>query len=308
MGLLSTLKYYCWGCFFLLTWNVQGQNKTELPKTFSEICFYTIEKTKFEQFLTVQKAIEEEDYRLVYAAIREMRQDLKSFAVEKHNRAFELWYIGNYTDFDAQAGVAKEATLTALQTYENRLRLRQALYYDHRLFLEQYLAFETEPFYQAYWFMSQERYFSRGLVKRVRQQNSEEGYQLFSNSTFYRPFSIFNELAKEEGEAIREYLDVPSGGLDTTTFIPYSYMTLNKSTASYVLQTFDLDDATQDLQLDREVRALKRFLLNVQAGKIYLVARFNNLEIKKMQAIEARKKREALPTSQAETLPSSPPK
>lgn len=301
MGQLSTLKYYCWGCFLLLTWTIQGQNKTELPKTFSEICFYTIDKVKFEQFLTLQKAIEEENYRLVYAAIRMMRQDLKNFSMEKHNRSFELWYIGNYTDFDAQAEVAKQATLTALQTYENRLRLRQALYYDHRLFLEQYLAFETEPFYQAYWFMSQERYFSRGLVKRIRQQNTEEGYQLFSNSTFYRPFHIFNELAKEEGESIRAYLDASPTMMDTSVFIPYSYMTLNKSTASYILQTFDLDDATQNLPLDREVRALKRFLLNVQTGKIYLVARFNNLEIKRMEAIEARKKRTTAPSAVAPT-------
>jgi hypothetical protein len=186
------------------------------------------------------------------------------------------------------------------------LRVQRALYYDHRLFLEQYLAFLTEPFYQAYWFMSQERYFSRDLVTRIRQQNPEEGYQLFSNSIFYRPFKIFNEWAEKEDKAVKEYLDAPSMMLDTSTFIPYSYMTLNRSTASYILQTFDLDDATQDLQLDREVRALKRFLLNVQSGKIYLVARFNNLEIKRMEAIEARKKRKENSSTQAELAPSAP--
>ncbi len=297
MGKRLSIKSYCCCCCLLLALSGQAQNKTELPKTFSEICFYTIDKTNFEEFLTMQAAIDAEQYRLVYTAIRDMRQSLKTFAVEKNDRAFELWYIGNYTDFDAQAEVARQATLTALQTYENRLRLGRALYYDHRLFLEQYLAFKTEPFYQAYWFMSQERYFSRGLVERIRQQNSKEGYQLFSNSAFYRPFVVFNEMATQEGEAIRNYLDMPTQQADTTTFIPYSYMTLNRSTASFVLSQFDLDDATQDLQLDREVRALKRFLLNVQSGKIYLVARFNNLEIKRMQAIETRKKRAMPPTS-----------
>jgi hypothetical protein len=290
----------------LLLGTLQAQNKTELPKTFREICFYTIDKAKFEQFLEVQQAVEDKQYRLVYAAIRDMRQSLKSFAIEKYNRAFEFWYMGNYTDFDNQAEVAKEATLASLQTYENRLRVQRALYYDHRLFLEQYLAFLTEPFYQAYWFMSQERYFSRDLVTRIRQQNPEEGYQLFSNSIFYRPFKIFNEWAEKEDKAVKEYLDAPSMMLDTSTFIPYSYMTLNRSTASYILQTFDLDDATQDLQLDREVRALKRFLLNVQSGKIYLVARFNNLEIKRMEAIEARKKRKENSSTQAELAPSAP--
>jgi hypothetical protein len=290
----------------LLLGTLQAQNKTELPKTFREICFYTIDKAKFEQFLEVQQAVEDKQYRLVYAAIRDMRQSLKSFAIEKYNRAFEFWYMGNYTDFDNQAEVAKEATFASLQTYENRLRVQRALYYDHRLFLEQYLAFLTEPFYQAYWFMSQERYFSRDLVTRIRQQNPEEGYQLFSNSIFYRPFKIFNEWAEKEDKAVKEYLDAPSMMLDTSTFIPYSYMTLNRSTASYILQTFDLDDATQDLQLDREVRALKRFLLNVQSGKIYLVARFNNLEIKRMEAIEARKKRKENSSTQAELAPSAP--
>ncbi len=296
----------CCCCCLLLLGTLQAQNKTELPKTFREICFYTIDKAKFEQFLEVQQAVEDKQYRLVYAAIRDMRQSLKSFAIEKYNRAFEFWYMGNYTDFDNQAEVAKEATLASLQTYENRLRVQRALYYDHRLFLEQYLAFLTEPFYQAYWFMSQERYFSRDLVTRIRQQNPEEGYQLFSNSIFYRPFKIFNEWAEKEDKAVKEYLDAPSMMLDTSTFIPYSYMTLNRSTASYILQTFDLDDATQDLQLDREVRALKRFLLNVQSGKIYLVARFNNLEIKRMEAIEARKKRKENSSTQAELAPSAP--
>jgi hypothetical protein len=301
MGKSYKIKYYCCCCWLLLACCGQAQNKTELPKTFKEICFYTINKAEFEDFLTLQTAIEQEQYRPVYTAIREMRQQLKNFEAAKHNRAFELWYIGNYTDFDAQATVAKGATLAALQTYENRLRIGRALYYDHRLFLEQYLAFKTEPFYQAYWFMSQERYFSQGLVQRVRQENSEEGYLLFSNSNFYRPFAVFNQLAEQEGEAIRDYLEAPQELLDTTTFIPYSYMTLNRSTASYILQHFNLDDATQDLQLDREVRALKRFLLNVQSGKIYLVARFNNLEIKRMQDIEARKKRSELPpTTSAE--------
>lgn len=278
---------------FIINWgissNILGQNKTEIPSTYSEVCYFTIKKIAFEDFLRIKKAIKREEYGIVYAAIRKMRNSLKGFAIEKYSRAFELWYVGNYTDFDKQANVSKAATLTSLKNYENRLRTRKALYYDHRLFLEQYLAFSTEAFYPEYWFMSQERYFSRKIVERIRKLNREEGYKLFTNSEFYYPFDVFNEMASSEDREIRDYLDATT---DTTTFIPYSYMMLNKSTASYVLQSFNLDDTTQDINLDREMRALIRFLTSVRADKIYFIARFNHLEIRRMKEIEALKKRD----------------
>ncbi len=281
--------YFLWGLLGWMGTTATAQNKIESPTTFKEICFYTIDKNGFEQFLELQKAVEEQQYKPIFAAIRQMRQNLKAF--QPTDRGFELWYISNYTDFDAQVQVAKAATLASLQVYEARLHAQQALYYDHRQFLEHYLAFVTEAFYPAYWFMSQERYFSNGMVERVRRENPEEGYQLFTNSDFYRPFELFNAWAEDEQEDIKAYLEAPTTLLDTTQFIPYSYMTLNRSTASYILQTFSLDDATQDIALDREIRALRRFLTNVQAGKIYLVARFNHLEIRRMRAVEIHKQR-----------------
>lgn len=283
--------YFLWGLLGCIWTTVQAQNKIESPTTFKEICFYTIDKDGFGDFLTVQKAVKEGQYKPIFAAIRQMRQALKAF--EPADRGFELWYISNYTDFEAQVQVAKEATLASLQVYESRLHAEAALYYDHRQFLEHYLAFKTEAFYPTHWFMSQERYFSKGMVERVRRENPEEGYQLFTNSDFYRPFELFNEWAEDEQEDIKSYLDAPTTLLDTTQFIPYSYMTLNRSTASYILQRFNLDDATQDIVLDREIRALRRFLTNVQSGRIYLVARFNHLEIRRMRAVEIHKQRSA---------------
>lgn len=269
-----------------------GQNKTDIPSTYSEVCYFTIKKIAFEDFLAVKKAIDREEYGIVHAAIRKMRSSLKGFSPNSQNRAFELWYVGNYTDFDQQAIVAKEATLASLKSYETRLRTRDALYYDHRLFLDQYLAFATEAFYPEYWFMSQERYFSRNLVDLIRKLNQEEGYKLFTNSEFYYPFDVFNEMAAAEDEEIEDYLEAEETGSDTTTFIPYSYMTIGKGTASYILESFDLDDATQEIDLNREVRALKDFLTGVRKDKIYFVARFNHLEIRRMKAIEALKKRD----------------
>lgn len=271
-----------------------GQNKTDIPSTYSEVCYFTIKKVAFEDFLVVKKAIEREDYGLVYAVIRKMRSSLKGFTPSNQNRAFELWYAGNYTDFDEQALVAKEATLASLKSYEAHLRTREVLYYEHRLFLDQYMAFMTEAFYPKYWFMSQERYFSRDFVKLMRQLNPQEGYKLFANSEFFFPFEVLNDMAIAENEEIEDYLDNDATkiGLDTTSFIPYSYMTIGKGTASYILETFDLDDATQEIDLNREMRALKNFLTDVKKDKIYFVARFNHLEIRRMKAIEALKKRD----------------
>ncbi|MFT5646482.1 MAG: hypothetical protein ACI976_001164 [Aureispira sp.] len=270
-----------------------GQNKTDHPSTYSEVCFFTIKKVAFEDFLAMKKAITREEYGLVYTAIRKMRASLKGFTPSSQNRAFELWYVGNYTDFDEQAMVAKGATLASLKSYEAHLRASEVLYYNHRLFLDQYLAFATEAFYPKYWFMSQERYFSRKLVELIRKLNPEEGYKLFTNSEFFFPFEVFNEMAKVENGEIGAYLEAEEEvDSEATSFIPYSYMTIGKGTASYILTSFDLDDATQEIDLNREVRALKQFLTDVNKDKIYFVARFNHLEIRRMKAIEALKKRE----------------
>lgn len=271
-----------------------GQNKTDIPSTYSEVCYFTIKKVAFDDFLAIKKAIEREEYGAVYAAIRKMRSSLKGFTTSRQSRAFELWYVGNYTNFDEQALVAKEATLASLRSYEADLRTREVLYYDHRLFLNQYLAFATEAFYPEYWFMSQERYFSRDFVKLIRKLNQEEGYKLFINSEFFFPFDALNDMAITENEEIGEYLnkEPAKNNLDTASFIPYSYMTIGKGTASYILETFNLDDATQEIDLNREVRALKGFLTDVKEDKIYFVARFNHLEIRRMEAIEVLKKRD----------------
>lgn len=276
---------------FVVQQLVYAQNKTDIPTTYNEVCFYTIKKTEFEDFLEIKKAIDREEFNLVYAAIRKMRTNLKDFSAEKSNRAFEFWYMGNYTEFDKQAIVAKESTLEVLKNYESRLRSQDALYYEHRLFLEQYLAFHTEAFYADYWFMSQERYFSRATVERVSAGN-EEGFKLFSNSEFYRPFDVFNKMAASENDEIKDYLDVERAIADTSSFIPYSYMLLDKSTATYILETFKFDDVSQELNLDRQIGALKEFLEAVKEDKIYLMARFNHLELRKMRALELHKKRE----------------
>lgn len=272
-----------------------GQNKTDIPSTYSEVCYFTIKKVAFEDFLVIKRAIEREEYGAVYAVIRKMRSSLKGFTPSNQNRAFELWYVGNYTNFDEQALVAKTATLASLKSYEIHLRTREVLYYEHRLFLDQYLAFVTEAFYPQYWFMSQERYFSRDFVKLMRQLNPQEGYKLFANSEFFFPFEVLNDMAMTENEEIEDYLEddenATKTGVDTSSFIPYSYMTIGKGTASYILETFDLDDATQEIDLNREMRALKNFLMDVKKDKIYFVARFNHLEIRRMKAIEALKKR-----------------
>lgn len=289
---MKALHYILIGLVWFVGSTLRAQNKTDIPSTYSEVCYFTINKVAFEDYLEIKKAIDREEYSKVYAAIRKMRSSLKGFSPSSQSRAFELWYVGNYTDFDKQAIVSRDATLASLKNYENRLRMRGALYYDHRLFLDQYLAFKTEAFYPEYWFMSQERYFSRDLVDLIRQLNPKEGYKLFTNSEFFYPFEVFNEMATTENGEIKDYLETDDWGADTTSFIPYSYMTIGKGTASFILESFNLDDATQEIDLNREVRALRRFLTNAKTGKIYFVARFNHLEIRKMKAIEARKKRD----------------
>lgn len=269
----------------ILWWSMYGslaaQYKTEQPATYQQMCFYTIDKTKFETYKAVKaQLLEEKDYSSIAGLLHKMRNNLKQFELAKHNRAFELWYIGNYTDFEQQVETAKESTLAFLKNYETRIRNKKALYYDHRMFLEHYLAYQTAYFYPDFWFMSMERYFAIKTVERVA-TNNEEGAKLFKNSEFYRPFDVFNELAASEEKDIKDYLDMDEFILDTTTFIPYSYVALNQPNASYILANFELDDATQDIDTDRQITALKKMLKAVAENKIILVARLNLIELRR---------------------------
>lgn len=267
--------------WLVLSGSLAAQYKTERPATYQQMCFYVIDKAKFEDYKTIKnQLLEEKDYSSVAGILRKMRNDLKQFELSKHNRAFELWYIGNYTDFEQQVETAKESTLAFLKNYETRIRNKKALYYDHRMFLEHCLAYQTAYFYPDFWFMSMERYFALKTVERVTKSNAE-GEKLFKNSEFYRPFDIFNDLAASEEKDIKDYLDMDKFILDTTTFIPYSYVALNQPNASYILANFELDDATQDIDTDRQITALKKMLEAVAENKVLLVARLNLMELRR---------------------------
>ena len=266
----------------LFTFPVFAQNKTEKPATFREVGFLTIDKSRMEAFERVQEAIRKKNYRLILPAVKEMERFLKKFDPNKTDRTFELWYISNYTDFDKQVEVARKATLSSLETYQTRLRLGTVRYFDHRLFLMQYLAFKTEVFYPEYWFMSQDRYFSLALIDRIQKDNPE-GHKLFSYSDFYARFPIFDAMLRREESDMKEYLGVDkvdSLGVTQKPLIPYTYAILDKSAASHILSTFKFDDITMDLNTDREVRALKRFIQRVRADEIFLVARFDTVPFK----------------------------
>ncbi len=259
-----------------------AQYKTEEPNTYQNLCFYVINKQNFSDYKKVKKQVLAKEYVAVLPLIRKMRVALHQFKLEEHNRAFELWYIGSYTDFEEQVKSAKESTIAFLRNYENRLKSKQALYYDHRMFLEHYLAYETAYFYPEFWFMSMERYFAKSTVERIVRDN-EEGRKLFQNSEYYRPFDVFNDLAESEEADVKDYLDMDQLILDTTTFIPYSYIALNQPNASYILANFDLDDATQDIDTDRQVTALKKMLQAVADNKAILVARLNLVALRRFR-------------------------
>jgi len=259
-----------------------GQNKTDKVSTYKKICFYAIDKEGFEEYQKVKKEVLDGNYSSIRPIIRKMKKALKNFEITDHNRAFELWYIGNYTDFEKQVKTAKQSTLAILENYLKLINQNDALYYNHRMFLEQYLAFEAEAFYPEYWFMSMERYFSLKTVDRIRSMN-KDGHKLFKNSEFFRPFDIFNSMAQQEEEDLKDYLDMDRFIKDTSTFIPYSYVILDQSIASFVLQKMTLDDATQDIDTDRQVNALKKFLTKAKSGTILLVARLNLIELRRLK-------------------------
>ncbi|MCP4441696.1 MAG: hypothetical protein GY810_22550 [Aureispira sp.] len=250
--------------------------------TFRDMCFFTINKEKFDQFLRIQKAIADENYILTYSVIQEMRKNLKHFDIKNYDRTFEFWYSANYIDFDKQLQVAKESTLNALNNYEKRIRNNNALYFDHRMFLMHYLAYLTESFYPDFWFMSMERFFSKDMVHRIKRDNPEEGPNLFKYSDLYTTFEQFDAMIEHEEKEMKRYLGIDkieedTSGIAKKPLIPYSYGLISRQEATHLLESFKLDDATQDINTDREVRAFKRFLQRARAGKIYLVARFDTI-------------------------------
>lgn len=261
-----------------------AQNKTDKPQTFRNVCFYAIEKEGFKQFLEAQHAVAQRDYKVLYPLIRQMRRDLQQFDINEVDRSFEFWYAVNYTDFKGQAEAARSSTLAALDLYEERLREGTALYFDHRSFLNSYLAYTSEAFYRLFWFMSMERYFSQGLIGRIVRDNPE-GRDLFDTSHFYRPFVDFDEALIKEEEEMKRYLGIAEGsdttGISQKPLIPYTFAALDKEIAGYVLEHFKLDDASQDLDVDREIRHLRRFLVKARAGTIWLVVRFDGVPFKR---------------------------
>lgn len=261
--------------------SLQAQNKITKVKTYKETCFFTIDQARFEDFMEMQRAVWKNDYRKLLKATREMERNLKKFDVNQTNRSFELWYIANYVDFDDQVKVVLNSTLKSLETYRKRLKLKTTRYFDHRQFMIQYLAYKTEVFYPEYWFMSQERYFSQKAINRIKKANKEGG-KIFEVSDFYTNFEAIDELLAHEEDEMMHYLRIGKYGEDQTgiaekPMIPYSYLVFDKQAAAYVLENFELDDATMDLDTDREVRALKRFLIQARSQKIYLLVRFDNL-------------------------------
>lgn len=250
--------------------------------TFRDICFFTINKEKFEQFLKIQQAIADQNYILTYSPIREMKKALRQFDIKNYDRTFEFWYSANYIDFDKQLKVAKESTLNALNNYEKRIRNYEALYFDHRMFLMHYLAYLTESFYPDFWFMSMERFFSKDMVHRIKKDNPKEGKKLFSYSELYTTFEQFDDMVEHEEKEMKRYLGIDKIEQDTfgirkKPLIPYSYGLISKQQATNLLDSCKFDDATQDIDTDREILAFKQFLQRTKSGKIYLVARFDTV-------------------------------
>jgi hypothetical protein len=272
---------FCSLLLLMMLVSVGAQRKIQNAKTHKEVCFFSIDKEQFEEFMDLQRAIWKKDYRKALKACREMERVLKKFDPNQTNRSFELWYIANYIDFDEQVEVVKQATLKSLETYRKRLRLNTARYFDHRQFMVQYLAYKTEVFYPEYWFMSQERYFSYNAINRIKAAN-EEGYKIFEASEYHKAFEPIDELLAHEEDEMKHYLRIgeygeDSSGIADKPMIPYSYLIFDREAAAYVLENFELDDATMDLDTDREVRALKRFLIKVKVDEIYLLLRFDTI-------------------------------
>ncbi|WCL81962.1 hypothetical protein PPO43_02460 [Saprospira sp. CCB-QB6] len=256
-----------------------AQNKTERPTTYAKVCFYTIEKGGFERFLEIAEAVQKGEERKVQAQIRKMLKDLRKFDSKQTNRSFELWYRANYSDFEQQVEVVRSSTIKSLQIYRARWRSNQCHYFDHTAFLMQVLAFESERFYPHYWFMGQERYFSETLVENIRAAAPARATDIFEYSDLHQEFEVMQALQAWELDQMKRYLQIGPYGTDTEgigqkPLIPYSYGLINRAAASYLLQQIEFDDRSLDLDLNRQVRALERFLKTCRAGEIYLLVRF----------------------------------
>jgi|GEM_PF-3897713 len=263
----------------LLSSFVFGQNKTERPITYAKVCFYTIEKQGFERFLEIVEAVQKGEERKIQAQIRKMLKNLRKFDPRQTNRSFELWYTANYSDFEQQVEVVRSATIKSLQIYRSRWRSNQCHYFDHTAFLMQVLAFESERFYPHYWFMGQERYFSETLVETIRAAAPTGLPDIFEYSDLHQEFESMQNLQSWELNQMMRYLQIgPYGadpeGIGQKPLIPYSYGLINRPAASYLLQQMEFDDRSLDLELNRQVRALERFLKTCRAGEIYLLLRF----------------------------------
>lgn len=262
----------------LVNW-AKAQNKTERPTTYSKVCFYTIEKQGFERFMEVVEAVQKGKERKVQAQIRKMLRNLRNFDSKKTDRSFELWYRANYSDFEQQLAVVRQSTIKSLETYRARWRRNQCHYFDHTAFLMQVLAFESERFYPDYWFMGQERYFSETLVRRVRAAAAKDLPPIFEHSDLHKEFTPMSALQAWELDQMKRYLQIgpyreDPGGIGQKPLIPYSYGIILRPEASYILEQIVFDDRSLDLDLNRQVRALQRFLKSCRAGEIYLLLRF----------------------------------
>ncbi|MCH2044835.1 MAG: hypothetical protein MK212_12020 [Saprospiraceae bacterium] len=259
-----------------------AQNKSQRPQTYRDVCFLAINREGFEEYKRIQGAVLSNEYKQVYPIIKSMRKQLKRFDIKRYDRQFEFWYNANYINFEEQTEVARQSTLRALDIYEQRLKNNTAKYFDHRMFLNSLLAFLTEEFFPQYWFMSMERYFSHKCIDRIETDNPEEGKELFNFGNFYHRFDEFDAMILAEEEEMKAYLQIgqygeDSSGIGNRPLISYSYGYLGKTEASYILERFKLDDASQDLAVDREVRALERFLKQSKSKQIWMVVRFNNV-------------------------------
>lgn len=264
---------------FLISINSQlkSQNKIVNPTTYNNVCFYAISTNKINEFNTVRKNIESEAYKEIYKLISLMKKDLKDFKKKKLNRAYEIWYQGNYVDYKNQLNTSLESTLNQLVYYENRLRSNDALYYEHRHFLELSLSFLTEAFYKDFWFMSQERYFSIESHKRVCSDNAK-GHYIFEASEFYSPCGFLNVINNKENKNTAEYLGM---GNQKNKFLTHNYWVLKKKSAEDILLNFKLNDASMNVKVDREISELIKFLEAVKSDEVSLIMRTNDLPNKK---------------------------
>ena len=268
------LFHKCTLLLFLLGFisgSLWSQNKIEKALTYDAVCFYTIDKSKFDAFIDMKAWIDQKKYRLVLAELKKMQSDLNQFSEKKIDRAYELWYVDNYVDFKKQVMTACESMQNNLSFYEKKLKKKDVLYYEHRFFLELYLAFKTEYLFPEFWFMTQERYFSKQVVRQLKNDNAQ-GNKLFEPSSYYSSFDALNRILKEENDQTAAYLGMEN---DNVEFVTQSFWSLNTKAAQQILKTFQFNDSSMDVDSNRAIRAIKKFLGLVTENKIYLLLKIN---------------------------------